>query len=212
MRLFIAILIFTALAAAGAVALRTGQAPPPDRSADPVRELVSAAPFTLERPATHWWRAEQPRYDAGWIVVLSVDPRFVEPHQVAEPVLYAGAETVERVNHGHEAGRVVGVIPSPRGADGMPSLDLASVVFFFGPDDLPETITADAAAAQFERVRRAGGTPFSASEVAAALQRGGGPLRLAEREELDERAALLVLEHSPAEQDLGLGLLAPRVR
>jgi hypothetical protein len=39
----------------------------------------------------------------------------------------------------------------------------------------------------------------------------GETLHLQSRDELDQRAALLVLEHAPDEHDLGTGLLAPRV-
>src|SRR5207247_5817900 len=72
-----------------------------------VHAVVYAQPFVLSKPWTHVWRVEQPSFDAGWLVVLDVDPTFVQPRQTFEPVLYAGDETVERINHGYEAGRVV---------------------------------------------------------------------------------------------------------
>lgn len=177
-----------------------------------VRDLVSARPFVLERPFVHVWRKEQPSFDAGWIVVLDVDPALVVPRQVAEPVLYFGDQTVERVNHGEEAGRVVAIVPSARAADGRPALDLASAAFYFGSEELPERIDARAARSELERAMRTGAAAFDAAKVAAATQRGGALLSLPSRDELDEVLGVLVLEHSPAENDLGNGLLAPRVR
>jgi len=203
------------LVAVGSLALRATEerAPTPaERSAAPVRALVLARPFVLERASAHVWRAEAPSYDAGYLVVLDVDPAFVVPRQTEEPVLYAGAETVERVNHGATSGRVVGIVPAARGADGAPALDLASTTFFFGPEALPERIRESDARHELQRAVRAGTRPFPAEEVAAALSRGGDILRLASRDELDEIAGVLVLDHAPEDQDVGTGLLAPRVR
>jgi hypothetical protein len=212
-----------ALVGVGSLALRATEerpATPAERQAAPVRALVSAQPFVLARPAVHVWRAEQPSYDAGYLVVLDVDPEFVVPRQSEEPVLYAGPETVERVNHGATNGRVVGIVPAVRGADGRPSLDLASTTFFFGPEALPERIRATDAQHELQRAVRAGTKPFPADEVAAALSRGaqflnvaqGEVLHLASRDDLDEYAALFVLEHAPEDQDVGTGILVPRVR
>lgn len=212
-----------ALVGLGSLALRATEdraATPAERQAAPVRALVSAQPFVLERPAVHVWRAEQPTYDAGYLIVLEVDPEFVVPRQSEEPVLYAGAETVERVNHGATNGRVVGILPAVRGSDGKPSLDLASTTFFFGPEALPERIRATDAQHELQRAARAGTKPFPADEVAEALTRGARSLqlvpsevlRLASRDDLDEYAALLVLEHAPEDQDVGTGILVPRVR
>jgi hypothetical protein len=172
-----------------------------------VLELVSATPFELAVETTHAWRAEQPRYRSGYLLVLAVDPELVRPRQVAEPVLYAGAQTLERVNHGYESGRVVAVLPA---VGGMP--DLASTEFFFGAAELPEQVGSAWITNELALARARGVTPFDATEIARALAAGGPALTLGERFELDERAALLVLEHAPAEQDLGHGLLVPRVK
>jgi hypothetical protein len=166
-----------------------------------VRRIVSVQPFVLERPWTHVWRAEQPSYDAGYLVVLEVDSALVEPKQTEEPVLYAGDETVERINHGFESGRVVAIIPSARGADGAPSLDLARTPIWFGSAALPERIDAAAVRAQRDAAARLGVAALT-PPPAAKLQ------TLASRDDLDRLAGLLVLEHSPVEQDLGTGLLA----
>lgn len=209
------LLAAVALAAVGSYAVRATpeSAPTPEqRRAAPVRALVAARPFVLERATSHAWRAEQPEYDAGWLVVLEVDPEFVVPRQVEEPVLYAGAETIERVNHGDRCRLVVGILPSARGADGRPALDLASTTFFFGAETLPERVTATEARHELERASRGGARPFGSDEIAAAIARGGDLLHLASRDDLDPVAGVLVLEHCAEDQDVGTGLLAPRVR
>jgi len=208
------LLLGAALVGAGSLALRAGGRPDPtpaQRSAESVRKLICARPFTLDVAATHWWRSEQPRYDAGWLLVLEVDPAFVVAKQTEEPVLYAGAETLERVNHGSESGRVVCILPSPRGANGLPSIDPATLTFFFGAEALPERIDALEAQHQLARAARSGTRPFPAAEVAAARACGGDALGVRSRDELDPIAALLVLEHAPEDADVGTGMLAPRV-
>jgi hypothetical protein len=42
-----------------------------------VSGLVLARPFTLAQPATFSWVKEQPSYDAGWLVVVRVDPELI---------------------------------------------------------------------------------------------------------------------------------------
>jgi hypothetical protein len=203
------------LATFGSLSLRAAVEREPtaaERSAAPVRALLLARPFLLERAGVHSWRAEQPTYDAGYLIVLEVDPEFVTARQTEEPVLYAGAETVERVSHAATSGHVVGIVPCGRGADGSPSLDLASTTFFFGPEALPDHIRASDAQHELRRAIDHGSRPFPAAEIAAALVRGGEILRVPSRDELDQRTALLVLEHAPEDADVGLGMLAPRVR
>jgi hypothetical protein len=210
------ILAFVLLAAAAGasivLAARAERATPAEaRAQASVRALVAARPFTLARPAQHVWRANPRSYDAGWLVVLEVDPAFAVPRQTTEPVLMAGGETVERYSSGELSARVVALVPSARGADGRPALDLAATPFFHGPEALPEELADADLERAFERAVQGGLLPFPAAEVAAALERGGDLLVLPSRDELDEVAGLLVLEHAPADVDVGTGLLAPRV-
>ena len=179
---------------------------PPQRSAPGgVHRIVSATPFVLDRAWTHVWRKEAPEFRAGWLLVLEVDSALVQPRQVEEPVLYAGVQTVERVNHGFESGRVVAILPSELNAKGQVTLDLDSVPFYFGTPALPERVDAAQIARELVHARQIGVRPLAAPAI-------GDVLHLPSRDELDPAAGLLVLEHSPAEQDLALGLLAPRVK
>lgn len=181
--------------------------PSPAAGTGAVRELVSAVPFTLREAYVHSWRKEQPRVRAGYLCVFAVDPALVVPRQTAEPVLYVGDQTAERVNHGAESGRVVAIVPCAVDAAGSPALDLEHTPIWFGAPDLPERI--DAAAIRAARVlhEKSGTAGFTHEQVAAALARGGAPLQLATRVDLEESAALLILQHSPAEFDLADGLL-----
>lgn len=170
-----------------------------------VHAIVYAQPFVIARPWTHVWRAEQPAFDAGWLVVLDVDPTYVRPQQTFEAVLYAGDETVERINHGYEAGRVVAIVPCSRNARGEPALDLATTPMWFGAAELPERVDAAAVHHERENAERRGVRPLPVP-VAQPL------LSLESRDDLDQYEGILVLEHSPEEHDLGTGLLVPRNR
>lgn len=165
--------------------------------------IVLARPFRLETPATHTWRAERPEFTEGWIVVLDVDPAIVTPTPDAEPVLYGGAETVARVNHGHLDGRVVGILPTI-GA----KADLSTVRFFFGDADLPERISADDARVAVRRAVDAGIAAPDAEERAASIE-AAEPVVYADRYELMLDAMRLVRVHAPGERDLADGWLLP---
>ena len=184
---------------------------PPALPAQPQKSgvvLLSAQPFTLDEAATHYWRLEQPQYDAGYVLVLQVDPQLVHPRQTAEPILYVGAETANRVNVGNESGRVIAIVPAPLGADGMPSLDLAQSPIFFGTAELPERIDAKRAAEELALARKSGARPASAADVAAATKPVVGF-----HDDYDLRlfCSDLIAQHSPTETDLVNGLRAPRV-
>jgi hypothetical protein len=205
--LALALFGFARLSAGG----RDAPLPADPTAKGPVRGLWSAVPFTLEQPFVHWWRREQPPYTSGWLLVLEVDPELVRPLQTPEPVLFAGAETVERVNHGADTGRVVAVLPSMHpGAD--LDAELARAPFFFAAPDLPERIDAARAASELAHALAQGARPFSAAEIAAARARGGSPLALGRREDLDALIGALVLEHSPDEHDLARGLMMPPLK
>jgi hypothetical protein len=214
MRTTILTLALLSALGAGGLLLATGERKPVSvagsaarsHAADgPVRGILYAQPFALEQPTVHWWRKERANYSAGWLVVLEADSALLQPIARAEPVLYVGHETAERVNHGFRSGRVVAIVPSPAGADGFPTLDLATAKVWFGEAALPEEIDATALERAFAAAPDA--QPFSAAEIAEARARGGMPIRFETRGALDRQAGNLILEHAPEERELGEALL-----
>lgn len=210
--LLLPVLLVALLAAGVAAFVRALPGDPPALpAAMPVAgvDVLYARPFTLERPAIHAWRAEQPAYDAGWVLVLSVDPNLVYPRQVAEPILFVGDQTAERVNFGHESGRVVAIVPAPRDAAGRPALDLAAAPVFFGMPGLPEQVDAARAAAELSAARARGARPASAAALAAVTQ---PQVAFGDDWELHAWCADLIEAHSPQETDLIAGLRVARQR
>ena len=171
-----------------------------------VVDLLYAQPFVLEQSYVHRWRTEAPEVTEGWLVVLDVEAHRVEPRNSLEPVLYAGDQTVERINHGHASGRVVAVLPGPV------DLDLEAIPFWFGAPELPERVTAASLAAERARAEAAGVEPFPTASVRAARDLGGPPVTLVDRMAVHQRAAHLILEWSPADEALARSKLIPILR
>jgi hypothetical protein len=201
-----AVLLALAVPAIGQV---PGDPPPPLPETTPVGgvELVLARPFTLQTPYEHEWRAERPEVAGGLLLVLKVDPAMVWPRQVAEPVLFVGGQTAERVNLGHRSGHVIAIVPAPVDARGRVTLDLSEAPIFFGAPALPEQIDAEAASAELAAAREAGLQPPSEKAVEAALT---SQVRFPGRDELTLYASDLIESWSPDEKDLVAGLRAPR--
>jgi hypothetical protein len=172
-------------------------------------QLVLAQPFVLDQAATHWFRAEQPSYDAGYVLVLKVDPGLVVARQVAMPVLYVGAETAAPINIGETSEHLIAIVPAARGQNGEPALDLTRTPIFFGSPDLPERVTQDMARAELARAIALGVVPPSAESVEAALR----PLvQFPEEYELRLQAADFIEVYAPDEIDLVNGMRVPRIR
>ena len=168
----------------------------------PVARIRSATPFRVETPFAHDWSAEKSTATAGWLVVLDVDARYVQPRQTAEPVLYAGNVPVQRLNVGVRTGRVIAVIPATRTAENQTRADLMATPIFFGAPELPERITRDMADAELARARAAGITADNAGRIRAAIRAGGPEVVVQDRAALLREAASLVLEHAPDESHL----------
>jgi hypothetical protein len=168
----------------------------------PVRDLVFAQAFKLDKSYTHTWRKEQPQVSAGYVLVLAVDPEFVHPKQVAEPVLYVGDQTAERINAGDVSGRLVVIVPSKVDARGEVALDLNTALIWFGSPELPEQIDAAQLSAELNAALRKGVKPFAQQRVQGALRRGGKAIRLLNREALERKIATVLQEYSPNETDL----------
>ncbi len=194
-----AISVFCLLAVAS-VAL----AAPPAIPATPagVDGLVYAQTFTLQDGFKYVWNKEHPTVTTGTLLVLKVDKALVIPRQVAEPVLYVGDSTAQRVNFGHESGYVIAIVPG--------AVDLTKAPIWFGTPDLPERV--DAAMIQAERTlaNRAGVKPFSEKVVKAAFERGGAALNVADMSELlRTQVSDLILKYSPQEKHLAEAFRVP---
>lgn len=214
-RTWIILLAVASLGAAAAALVRpASQEPAAQPPATPrgVRGIVFAQPFVLEAPYVHTWRAEQPPVSAGWIAVLEVDRELVVARQTYEPVLYAGRQTVERVNQGSGSGLLVCIVPAELDPAGVLDLDLASEPIWFGTPRLPEQVDAATIAAERALAQRAGLMPLAAEVVERARARGGDWAAFRSRTELERYAASLIHEWSPDEHELAESMLAPLIR
>ncbi|MFH0980332.1 MAG: hypothetical protein V2A79_02185 [Planctomycetota bacterium] len=198
-----AISLLVGLSAVASIAL-AGMPPVPATPAA-VGELVYARPFTLENGYPHLWSKDQPLVTTGYLLVLKVNPDLVIPRQVAEPVLYVGDQTAQRVNFGNESGCVIALAPG--------ELDLTQAPIWFGRPELPERVDAATVRAERALADKAGIKPFSAEQVAAALAKGGARLNVADQTVLlGGEAAKLVLEYSPTERALAEALQVPMTK
>lgn len=191
----------TALAAAVVIAA------PPQVPATPaaVQDIVFAQPFTLETGEMSYWRAERPTIKSGYILVLKVNPDLVYPRQTAEPVLYVGDTTAERLNVGYRSGHVVAIV----GAEitGDKAMDLSKVKIWFGTPELPERVDAKRIAQESALADAAGIKAFDAEKISNLL---------AQNETLSERdmrgihddVAALIRRFSPQEESVAQALEA----
>ena len=168
-----------------------------------VDDIIYAQPFTLQQPYRSNWQAEKPEVRSGMILVLRVNPDLVFPRQTAEPVLYAGDHTAERMNVGFESGYVIAIIPG--------TVDLEKVPIWFGAPDLPERVTIQEISDQRATAEAANIKPFSAEKVRAARLAGGETFMGADLDALHRHAARLILEYAPDERERAEGFMAPRV-
>ncbi len=167
-----------------------------------VDEVVYVRPFTLEKGYKFEWRKEQPLVKAGYILVLKVNPDLVYPRQIAEPVLYVGNQTAERVNIGYKSGHVVAIVPG--------KLNPKKALMWFGAPELPERCTAKTIQKEREKAKQAEIKPFVDAKIASAEKKGGKRLKVADRYELRREIAGLIKEYAPDESELADGLLVPR--
>ncbi len=77
----------------------------------PVKDILYAQPFKLTKGYTNTWSKGRELVSSGVLVVLAVDPALVVPRDALEPILYAGSTPVQRLNHGCQSGRVIGIVP-----------------------------------------------------------------------------------------------------
>lgn len=191
--------------ATSALAAAVVVAAPPQTPATPaaVQDIVFAQPFTLDQGEVSTWRAERPVVDSGYIIVLKVNPDLVYPRQSAEPVLYVGDTTAQRMNVGYRSGYVVAVV----GAEitGEQAMDLSKVKIWFGTPELPERVDANRIAQESALADAAGIKAFSAEKISNLL---------AQNETLSERTMAGILDDvaaqirrfSPQEEELAVSL------
>ena len=206
------VLLLLLLGAGVAAFVRSAPAdPPPLPAVTPVGDvtLLHAQPFTLDVPFTHVWRKEQPQFSAGWLLVLSVDPDLVHPRQSAEPILFVGDQTAERVNFGDESGHVVAIVPSATDSAGNVLFDLAKAPMYFGAPGLPEQVDSARVAAELFAAKTRGIAPPSRTVLEATVQKA---VRFHDDYELQLYCSDLVEHYSPQEVDLVSGLRAPRIK
>lgn len=163
--------------------------------------LLHAERFKVQKPYQHLWRADRPWVDSGWILVLQTDPELLRPRQVKESVLYVGAQTAERINHG-TSGRVVVLVPGDQ--------VLASAPIFLGEAALPEELLQTHIDAQLAAAVAAGAIPTPAETVQQVTVPGKPAFET--DYELRQRAIDLVEIHSPQEKALIEGWRVPRLR
>jgi hypothetical protein len=169
---------------------------PPAIPATPagIEEVVSIRPFTLENGFEFKWSAESPMVKSGVLLVLKVEPALVYPRQVAEPVLYVGNQTAQRMNHGYESGYVVALVPG--------EVDLTKDPIWFGTPELPERVTRDMAATERKLADEAGIKPLAAREAETAVKNGGDAIHAENMTEMLDPVANLIEKYSPQENEL----------
>jgi hypothetical protein len=178
-----------ALLALGPAVAWAGVPPVPATPAG-VEDVVYAAPFVLQQGYVSDWRLERPVVASGHLVVLRVAPDLVYPRQTAEPVLYAGEQTVERLNVGYPSGYVVVIVPE--------TADLDRVSIWFGTPQLPESVDAETVRAERARAEAAGVTPAPPDRIRSVLRKR---LDLADKAALLRAAGALVLRYAPDESE-----------
>ncbi|HWR77489.1 MAG TPA: hypothetical protein VN283_09830 [Thiobacillus sp.] len=157
-----------------------------------IKGILAARRFTLETPFPYTWTKEPIMVSTGVLVVLEVDPAYVVPRDTLEPVLYAGNVPVQRLNHGHRSGRVIGIVPG--------NIDLASTPIWFGSPELPERVTPSIAQSERTLAEKIGVHALPKARINAVQRPPVIAKDLATL--LRTVAADLVLEFSPQEKDL----------
>jgi hypothetical protein len=193
----------TALGSSGPLQAKPPELPPTPAA---IEEVVLARPFALEKGYEFAWRKDKPLVTEGYILVLKVDPRLVYPRQTAEPVLYAGDTTVERLNVGYASGHLVVIVPCK-----VADTDLKQTLIWFGTPELPERCTAKTIAAERAKAKKAGLQPPSAASIDAARAKGGARLAARDYDALRRAMAPVIKQYAPDETERANNLLVPRL-
>jgi len=159
----------------------------------PVQRILVAQPFTLQTPFINDWSKERRQYTSGTLVVLEIDGAYLVPRNATlGPVLYAGDTPVQRLNHGHLSGRVIGIVPG--------TVDLTTVPLWFGSPEIADAKTPATASAERRKAEQASMRPLPADQIRASGRPPTSARDLAAL--LRTTAAELVLQYSPQEKAL----------
>ncbi|UCF33333.1 MAG: hypothetical protein JSV78_13475 [Phycisphaerales bacterium] len=181
------------------------ETPPMPKTPAPVDDVVYARSFILEKGFKFFWREERPEVAEGLILVLKADKALLVPRAAMMPVLYVGDQTAQRVNHGHESGHLIVLVP------GRP--DLTKAPIWFGTPNLHDQVDASLIEAERKKADEAGIQPLPAKNVQAALALGGEPLEAANlRDVLRTEVAELILKYSPQEKHIAEDFRVPDVQ
>lgn len=155
-------------------------------------EVVRIQPFELQKSYPFDWRKERPQVKAGLLVVFRVDTSMVRPTNMAEPVLYAGNHTVQRINQGYGSGFVVGIIPA--------EIDLSREPVWFGSRALPEDVDEKTIRAEKAKAVKSGIRPQKADAIKKiTLEKAALPDLTTL---LRKYAADLILQYAPEDKHL----------
>jgi len=166
-----------------------------------VDDVLYARTFEMEKGYNFEWTKDRSMMTTGTLLVLKVNPDLVFARQVAEPVLYVGNKTAERVNIGHKSGHVIAIVPG--------EVDLKTTPIYFGTPELPERVDAEMADSELASAQSKGIKPFAAKKVEAAQANGGEKLQVADREELLREIAPLIVKYAADEKPLADAFLVP---
>lgn len=156
-----------------------------------------AQPVHLATPYRWTWSAGVAPVTDGVLLELAVDPAWLVPTALAQPVLYAGARPVERMNVGWPSGCLLAFAAAP--------FDLATDPVYFGLPALPERVD-DWQGEQALATARALGLEGRGADAVAIL---APPLDLPDAEAAYRVAAERVLACAPDEADRARGWLLP---
>ena len=194
----------TGVFATGDAALKAPLQVPENPAVELPVELIYARAFQLDTPAVHAWSAEQLTYTDGVLVVLEADPDWLASRQTAEPVLYVGNQTLERINVGHPSGHLVGIVP------GITLAELADAPIFFGQATLPESVDQAHIDAELNAAVSSGLRGPGEARVDVASAQSDTAITAFDLFDLYVNASYLVEEYAPTERDLYEGLRVPR--
>jgi hypothetical protein len=163
-------------------------------SASPVAagEILEIIPFSLGEAYRFDWSEARPMVKSGFLVVLKFDPKILVPRETAEPVLYAGEGTVQRLSRGDGSGFVIGIVPG--------DTDLSRAPIWLGRPFLPERVSPDIIRSERALADEKGISAFSGDRIESVTHDRVEAADLSEL--LRTQAAELVIKYSPDEKGL----------